>query len=308
MLPGKEYFMSKPKTGLKLTSQAKNEFIWGWVFVLPTVFGLILLNIIPICQTVYQSFFKTGDFGRGNIFIGLDNYQRLLADPLVLKAIANTVKYAVIEVPFSIFIALILASLLSGKRKGKSLYRTIFFLPMIAAPAAIAMVWRWLYNSDFGLINNLFHLNVNWISQSGIALVSIALIGIWSILGYNIVLFIAGLQEIPYDYYEAARIDGASPIRQFFSITLPLLSPTLFFVSVTRVIGALQVFDLIYMVMSRTNPALDDTQSLVYLFYKYSFTERNLGYGATIVMILLLLTMLVTVFQLWAQKKWVHYY
>ncbi len=291
----------------KVTSQAKNEFFWGWIFVLPTVIGLLVLNIIPIFNTIYQSFFKTGDFGKGNIFVGFANYQKLLSDPLVIKAIGNTIKYAIIEVPISIFISLVLASLLSGKRKGRSLYRTIFFLPMVAAPAAIAMVWRWLYNSDFGLINNLIGQTIHWISDPKIAIISIAIIGIWSIIGYNIVLFIAGLQEIPYDYYEAARIDGASAIHQFFQITIPLLSPTIFFVSVTRIIGALQVFDLIYMVMSQTNPALNDTQSLVYLFYKYSFRELNLGYGSTIVMILLLLILIVTAFQLWAQKKWVYY-
>lgn len=300
--------MQTKKSSRKITSRAKNEFIWGWLFVLPTVIGLMILNIIPIFNTISQSFFKTGDFGKGNIFIGFANYQKLLSDPLVLKAIVNTVQYAVIEVPFSIFIALVLASMLSGKRRGRSIYRTIFFLPMVAAPAAIAMVWRWLYNTDFGLINNIFHIKINWISDPKISIFSIAVIGIWSVIGYNIVLFIAGLQEIPQDYYEAARIDGASPIHQFFQITIPLLSPTLFFVAVTRIIGALQVFDFIYMIMDRTNPALNDTQSLVYLFYKYSFRERNLGYGATIVMILLVLIIIVTIFQLWAQKKWVHYY
>lgn len=292
----------------KFTSRKKNEIIWGWLFVLPTVIGLMILNIIPIFQTITQSLMKTGDFGRGNVFVGLANFQKLLGDPLVVKAIFNTLQYVIIEVPFSIFIALILASMLAGNRKGKSIYRTIFFLPMVAAPAAIAMVWRWLYNAEFGLINNIFRINVNWITNPKISVASIAIIGIWSVLGYNIVLFIAGLQEIPRDYYEAARIDGASPIHQFFQITIPLLSPMLFFVSVTRIIGGLQVFDFIYMIMDRTNPALNDTQSLVYLFYKYTFRERNLGYGATIVMILLALTMVVTAFQLWAQKKWVHYY
>lgn len=299
--------MHHSNTKKRFTGKAKNEFIWGWLFVLPTVIGLLILNIIPIFSTIIQSFMKTGDFGKGNVFVGLGNYQRLLSDPLVLKAIGNTIKYAIIEVPFSIFIALILAAMLSGNRKGKSIYRTIFFLPMVAAPAAIAMVWRWLYNADFGLINNILHRKINWVSGPELSILSIAIIGIWSVIGYNIVLFIAGLQEIPKDFYEAARIDGASPIQQFFKITIPLLSPTLFFVAVTRIIGALQVFDFIYMIMDRTNPALNDTQSLVYLFYKYSFRERNLGYGATIVMILLVLTMIVTAFQLWAQKKWVYY-
>lgn len=121
------------------------------------------------------------------------------------------------------------------------------------------------------------------------------------------VLFLSGLQEVPHDYYEAASIDGASGIRQFFSITIPLISPTIFFVVVTRVIGGLQVFDLIYMVMERGNPALEKTQSLVYLFYEASFVEKNMGYGSTLVVFLLIVIMIITVFQMIAQKKWVYY-
>ena len=121
------------------------------------------------------------------------------------------------------------------------------------------------------------------------------------------VLFLAGLQEIPHDFYEAAEIDGASGVDSFFHITLPLLSPTIFFVMITRVIGALQVFDLIYMVIDETSPALPKTESLVYLFYRYSFVNKNMGYGSTIVVLLLLVTLLITVFQMLAQKKWVYY-
>ena len=257
--------MANPKKG---TSQARNEFIWGWAFILPTMLGLIILNIYPIFKTIYESFFKTGDFGKGNIFIGFDNYVKLFHDAEVWQALLNTFKYAIVEVPFSIAIALVLAVLLNRKMKGRAVYRTIFFLPMVAAPAAIAMVWRWLFNS---------------------------------------VLFLSGLQEIPRDYYEAASIDGATGIKQFFHITIPLLSPTIFFVMVTRVIGAMQVFDLIFMVMDRNSPALYKTQSLVYLFYQNSFVQNNKGYGSTIVVLLLVVIMIMTVFQNIAQKKWVHY-
>ena len=211
------------------------------------------------------------------------------------------------EVPFSIAIALVLAVLLNRKMKGRAVYRTIFFLPMVAAPAAIAMVWRWLFNSEFGLLNHIFHTKINWISDPKIAVYAIAVIGVWSIIGYNMVLFLSGLQEIPRDYYEAASIDGATGVKQFFHITIPLLSPTIFFVMVTRVIGAMQVFDLIYMVIDKSNPALTKTQSLVYLFYKYAFINKNMGYGATIVVVLLIITMILTVFQMIGQKKWVFY-
>ncbi|MCD7964902.1 MAG: sugar ABC transporter permease, partial [Clostridiaceae bacterium] len=175
------------------------------------------------------------------------------------------------------------------------------------APAAIAMVWRWLFNSEFGILNNVFGTSINWISNPNIAVYSIGVIGVWSIIGYNMVLFLSGLQEIPKDYYEASNIDGASGIYQFFHITVPLLSPTIFFVTVTRVIGALQVFDLIFMVMDRNNPALSKTQSLVYLFYQYSFVQNNKGLGSTIVVVLLAIIMVITVFQMKAQKKWVYY-
>jgi len=286
----------------KGTSRERNEFMWGWLFILPTMFGLIILNIIPIFQTIWQSFFKTGDFGKGNIFIGAENYIRLFGDTEVWQSVLNTFKYAIVEVPFSIAISLVLAVLLNRKMKGVSTYRTIFFLPMVAAPAAVAMVWRWLFNTEFGLLNHVFGGNVQWISDPKIAVFSIAVIGIWSIIGYNMVLFLAGLQEIPRDYYEAADIDGANGIEQFFNITVPLLSPTIFFVSITRIIGGLQVFDLIFMVMDKNNPALYKTQSLVYLFYQESFVNNNKGMGSAIVVFLLVIIMIITVIQMQMQK------
>ncbi len=293
-----------PKKG---TSQAKNEFIWGWIFILPTMLGLIILNIYPIIDTIIQSFYKTGAFGKGNVFIGATNYTKMLGDAEVWQAVINTFKYAIVEVPFSIAISLVLAVLLNRKMAGRAAYRTIFFLPMVAAPAAVAMVWRWLFNSEFGLLNHIFHTKINWVSDPKIAVFAIAVIGIWSIIGYNMVLFLSGLQEIPKDYYEAASIDGANGIEQFFNITVPLLSPTIFFVLITRVIGAMQVFDLIYMVMDKNNPALAKTQSLVYLFYQYSFVENNKGYGSAIVVLLLVIIMIITVIQNIGQKKWVYY-
>lgn len=296
------------RSNIKKYNAKYNEFWWGWLFVAPTTIGLVILNIIPIFQTIYQSFFRTGDFGRGNIFIGFDHYVRLLQDSEVWQALFNTFQYVLIEVPISVAISLVLAVLLNKKMRGRSFYRTVFFLPMVVAPAAVAMVWRWIFNANFGLLNNLFGLNINWLSNPNIAIYSIAIIGIWSIIGYNMILFLAGLQEVPKDFYEAAQMDGASATRQFFSITIPLISPTLFFVFITRIIAAFQLFDFIFMVMDTTNPALPRTQSLVYLFYRHAFTEHNMGYGSAIVVLLLSVIMLVTVGQMMVQKKWVHYH
>ncbi len=291
----------------KMTPTQKSEAKWGLLFVAPTIIGLLILNLYPIVNTVYQSFFKTGDFGKGNIFIGLANYQKVLSTSETWQALWNTVKYALIEVPFGVVIALILAVLLNKKIGGRSVYRTIFFLPMVCAPAAVAMVWKWLYNTQFGLLNNVLHTKIAWISDPKIAWISIGIIGVWSIIGYNMVLFIGGLQEIPGDYYEAADIDGASGLRQFFAITVPLLSPTTFFIVQTRIIGALTIFDLMFMVMDKTNVALPKVQSIVYLFYQYAFTNGNKGYGATLVVVLLLFIMLLTWILQMAEKKIVYH-
>lgn len=294
----------------KLTLAQKKEAAWGWAFIIPTMLGLLILNFYPIFDTIYQSFFKTGDFGLGNVFIGLKNYQDMLfgsGKAELWQSLWNTVKYAIIEVPFSVAISIVLAVFLNRKMKGRSVYRTIFFLPMVCAPAAVAMVWKWLYNQQFGLLNNIFHTNVAWISDPNIAWICIGIIGVWSIIGYNMVLFLGGLQEIPGDYYEAARIDGASGVRQFFSITMPLLSPTTFFIVQTRIIGALTIFDLMFMVMDKTNQALNKTQSIVYVFYQYSFTNGNKGVGAAIVVILLVFILVLTVILQKLEKKLVYH-
>ncbi|MDD6363541.1 MAG: sugar ABC transporter permease [Lachnospiraceae bacterium] len=291
--------------------RARSEFLWGWGMILPAIVGLIILNIIPIFQTIYQSFFKTGAFGRSYIFIGAQNYQKLIQDKDVFLATINTFQFVLLEVPVSIILALILAVLLNRPMKGRSAFRTIIFVPMVAAPAAVAMVWKWLLNSKFGLVNHFLNSiglsSVDWLSDSKVALLSVAIVGIWSILGYNMVLFLAGLQEIPHDYYEASEIDGAGFWAQFFHITLPMISPTMFFVMITRIISAFQMFDFIYMLIGEQNPALPHTQTLVYLFYKHAFLQNNRGYGAAIVVYLLGIIMLITAFQMWAQKKWVYY-
>jgi multiple sugar transport system permease protein len=291
----------------KMTVRQKREMIWGWAFILPTILGLIILNFYPVINTIYQSFCKTGDFGAGNTFVGLLNYKNVFAASETWQSLWNTVKYAIIEVPFGVVIAMLLAVLMQQKIKCKSVFRTIFFLPMVCAPAAVAMVWKWLYNQQFGLLNHIFGTNIAWISDPNIAWISIGVIGVWSVIGYNMVLFIGGLQEIPKDYYEAADIDGASIVSQFFNITVPLLSPTTFFIVQTRIIGALTVFDLMFMVMDKTNVALTKTQSIVYLFYTYAFTNGNKGYGAALVMLLVVFIMLITFILQKCEKKFVFY-
>ena len=291
----------------KLSPAQKSESLWGWLFIAPTMLGLLILNFWPILNTVWQSLCKTGDFGRGNEFVGLKNYIDVIQTGEFWGSLFNTFKYAIIEVPFSIALALVLAVLLNRKMRGRAVYRTVFFMPMVAAPAAVAMVWKWLYNQQYGLLNHVTNSQTAWISDANIAWISIGIIGVWSILGYNMVLLIGGLQEIPHDYYEASSIDGATGITQFFKITVPLLSPTLFFIIQTRIIGALQQFDLIYMVMDDSNPAMSSVQTVVPLFYRYAFTYGNKGYGSAIVILLLFVILVLTVILQKTEKKWVYH-
>ena len=295
------------RTRRKMTPSQKSQAKWGLAFVAPTMIGLIVLNFYPIFYTIYQSFCKTGDFGIGNIFVGLQNYKTVLFGTEFWRCLLNTFKYALIEVPFSIVFALLLAVFLNRKIAFRGGYRTIFFLPMVAAPAAVAMVWRFLYNQQFGLLNNVLGTTTAWISDPRIAWISIGIIGIWSVVGYNMILLIAGLQEIPGDYYEAAEIDGATGIKQFTRITVPLLTPTIFFIMQTRIIGALQAFDLVFMVMDDSNRALPSVQTTVYYFYTQAFKYNNRGLGAAIVICMLVIIMLISFILQKTEKKWVFY-
>lgn len=288
----------------------KEAVLWGFLFVAPTILGLFFLNIKPAIETVFMSFQKFSGLGTST-FAGLENYERLLQDPQFPLAIWNTIKYSLIVVPGIIVFSLLSAVLMNQKIRGLSLYRVIYFLPVVATPAAIAMVWRWLYNSEYGLINYALSLigikGPAWLGDPRFSIIAIAIVGIWSAVGYNMVILLAGLKEIPKDYYESASLDGAGPIKQFFLITLPLVSPTLFFVSVTTVINSLQVFDVIYLMFDSKSEVIPYTQTLVYMFFKHSFVLNNKGFGAAIVVVLLIIIALITALQMKLQKKWVNY-
>lgn len=295
---------------IKLNKKNGSDMAWGYFMTAPTMIGLFILNIFPIFQTMYLSLTKSGSFGKVT-FVGLENYKNLVQDKLLLQSFVNTFNYTIITVPVGVFLSLFVAVLLNSKIKGKTIYRTLFFLPVVSAPAAVAMVWRWIFNSDFGLINNSLKAiglsGPNWLTNPKTALIAIAIVGIWSMIGYNMIILLAGLQEIPESYYEAADIDGAGPIRKFFSITLPLVTPTLFFVVITTLIGSLQVFDTIYMMVNKSNPALPNVQSVVVLFYRYAFEMNMKGYGSAIIISLFVVILLITAIQVKLQKKWVHY-
>ena len=291
---------------IKLSAAAKREQNWGWIMVAPTIIGLLVLNVWPFIQTLYASFCEHLGFGHYK-FIGFGNYITMFQNADFWKATWNTIYFCTLTLPLGIFLALLVAILLNAKIKGKSIFRSIFFLPMICAPAAVTLVWRWIFNSEYGILNQILGTNINWITDSKVVMITCAVVAVWSSIGYDAVLLLSGLQNISKSYYEAAEIDGASKITQFFHITLPMVSPTLFVVLIMRLMASLKVYDLIYMMVEDTNPALTSVQSLMYLFYRESFVAGSRGYGSAIVIWTVLLIGIVTVIQFVGQKKWVNY-
>jgi len=278
--------------------------------IAPTGLGLLVFYLYPIVRTFYFSFTDWGAFGNYD-WAGLENYSALLADEAVRGALRNTFLYSFL-VLLGIPVSIVVATLLNAKGlRGVGVYRTLYFLPVVTMPVAVAIVWQWIYNGDFGILNVLLGgigvAGTSWLTDPDTALFAVALVGIWMSLGYNVVILLAGLQGIPAHYYEAAELDGAGTVRRFLSVTLPLLSPSIFFVTVLTLIHALQVFDLVFVMISATNPALPRVQSVVYLFYTEAFVDQDRGYAAAIVMALLVVILVMTLTQFRLQRRWVHY-
>jgi multiple sugar transport system permease protein len=298
------------KTKKTLSRVKRSDYFWAYIMIFPTIVGTIIFNIWPLLQSFYLSLTKWGGFGQYS-FAGFINYERLLRDTELLQALKNTAIFTAISVPLGISLSILVAVLLNQKIKGVTVYRTLYFIPVVTMPAAVSIVWKWLYNGDFGLINYLLGLvgidGPGWVTDPKIALYSLVLVAVWGAIGYNMVIILSGLQGIPTSLYEAADIDGASPMAKFFKITLPLLTPTLFFVTVMSLINTFQVFELVYMMVGPNSPVIGQTQTLVYLFFKHAFINNDKGYAAAISLFIFVIILLFTILQFRMQKKWVHY-
>lgn len=290
--------------------RVQTDYLWAYFLVAPTIIGLIVLNIYPFFNTIFLSLYKKQGLV-GMRFAGLDNYSKMFADSLTWQTTGNTLLYTLYTVPIGIAIALVLAVLLNNRIKFKNLFRGIYFLPIVVAPAAIAMVWRWILNAEFGIFNQFLALfgvqPIVWMATPGVTLVATAIIGVWSSVGYDVILLLAGLQSIPRVLYEAADIDGVNAWQRFFYITLPQLSPVIFFTLVLRTMSALKQFDTIYLLVQKANPAFRSTQTLMLQFFNEAFQKHNQGYASAIVIWTFAIIMLFTVLQFIGEKKLVHY-
>ncbi|MCD6156079.1 MAG: sugar ABC transporter permease [Candidatus Atribacteria bacterium] len=286
----------------------KKEAIWAWIFLLPNLTGFLIFVGIPIIAALVLSFYRW-DLMTPPKFIGFKNFLRLFHEPLFKRVIWNTVYFTLGTVLPSLAAGLGLAILLDRKFRGVHIYRACFYLPQILPMVAAGLIFQFLYMPDFGFINFVLgklHLpQPNWLNDVSTAMLAIVIMSIWKSTGFNMVIYLAGLNGIPDSLYEAAQIDGANDWQRFRFITLPLLSPTTFFALAISLIGSFQVFDQIY-VMTRGGPA-DATRTIVYYIYETGFQYFRMGKASAAAWILFLIVFATTILQFRYQGEWVHY-
>ncbi len=277
----------------------------GWMFILPNFIGFSILTLVPVLILFFMAFTRWNIFG-GWTWIGLDNYARLIGDPSFRTALVNTVYYAAFHIPLTLFVSLGLALLLNTKMRGLAFFRTAAFFPYITSIVAAAAAWNMLFSPDIGVINQVLRsIGIGnppgWTTSTTWAMPAVIIVGTWREAGYYMLLFLAGLQTVPRELYEAALTDGANAWQRFIHITLPLLRPTTFFVMVILTIQSLKIFDIV-LVLTGGGPG-QSTLVLSQFIYNKGFVDNDFGYGSSAAVVLFLIALGATVLQYLANKQ-----
>jgi len=291
-------------------SKREKRDAWTFsAFVFPNFLLLGVFVFWPIVYSLYLSFFKWNMIAPRKTFIGAMNYVNMANDPVFWQVLRNTLVLAASTVFVKLAMALGLAVLLNRKIRAKDSYRAVLFSPTFTTSVAVAMVWGWIFDPNFGLlrvfINAVGLRSPNWLGDVGWALPAIIIVVIWSGVGYDMVIFMAGLNNIPTELYDAAKVDGATPWACFWRITFPLLSPTTFFLTIVSVIGSLKAFDVIA-IMTDGGP-MNSTNVIVYYIYQNAFQWFKTGYASALALVLFVLIMTITLIQTRLARRWVHY-
>ncbi|MFJ3490362.1 carbohydrate ABC transporter permease [Leifsonia aquatica] len=281
---------------------------WGYVFVGPQLLGMALFVVVPFIASLVLAFAQWDGLNDLS-WVGFDNFRTELSDPLFGRSIVNTLLIALITVPIGLALAVVLAVALE-KLKTRTLYLILFFAPVVTSSVAVAMIWQQLFRKDgvlSGFIANVFHIAPpDWLGDPHLALIAVCIVTIWSSVGLNVIIFLAGLQNISPAVIEAARLDGAGAITLFFRVRLPLLSPIIFFSTVIAFISSLQTFDTVFILTANAGPD-NATRTIVYHIYDLGFGKFQFGPASAASIILLVITLVITGIQFAAQKKFVHY-
>jgi multiple sugar transport system permease protein len=295
------------KTQRKWMNRTRREAIDSYVFMSPAIVGLLLFILGPIVASAYFSFTDYDILG-SPVWIGFGNYIELFHDPLFWKSIKVTMIYSVVSVPAGLILSLFVAMLLNRNIRGIFIFRTIFYLPAVMSGVAVALLWKWIFNPEFGLMNWALDLigihGPKWFIDEQWALPPIIIMGLWNV-GASMLIYLAGLQGIPTDLYEASEIDGANKRKQFFHITIPMLSPVIFFNLITMIIGALQVFTEGF-VMTAGGPNNATLFSVLYL-YRNAFSYLQMGYASALAWMLFIIIFIFTIIVFKSSPMWVFY-
>jgi multiple sugar transport system permease protein len=278
----------------------------AYIYLAPVLIGFLVFTLGPILATLYLSLTHY-EIGSTPVFVGAQNYRELFGSDLFWQVVRQSFWYVILYVPLSVVASLMLALLLERPVAGIAFFRTVYFLPVVTSMVAAAIIWTWLYNGELGLLRYLLAkvgiVSPRWLEDPRWALPAIAIMGVWKNAGYNMMIFLAGLANVPKDVHEAARLDGATSVRRFFRITLPLISPVLFFVTIVTTISAFQIFEQTY-VMTRGGPA-NSTLTLSFYVWQTAFQFFNVGTASAIGYVLFAIVAAVTAAQFWARKRWV---
>ena len=271
-------------------------------FVLPSLLGCTLFIFVPSLFSFLLGFYNW-DLISAAEFTGVHNYIDLFQSKEFYLVFSNTIIYSFFVTVFATILPLILAAIINSKLRAKDFFKTAYFLPFITPMIVIAMVWQWIFDPNIGLVNLLFKSHLQWLYDSNLAMIVLIFVSVWKLIGYNMVIFLSGFSSLSNDVYEAAKIDGSNSINTFFRITIPLISPTIFFVLLITTISSFQVFDLIYL-MTQGGPD-NSTNILVYWLYKNAFEFFNIGKASAIAYILFVFILILTIIQWKLRKKWV---
>ena len=280
-----------------------NHAIAGFLFILPVLTGTLIFIVLPVAASFGLSFAKW-DLLNPIEFVGFDNYKLIFSEPLFYKILINTIVFAVATSVFGVIIPLVLAAILNSKIKCAEFFKTAYFLPFITPMIVIGVVWEWIFDPNIGLLNKVLQMNINWLYDTHWAMPALIIVTVWKLIGYNMVIFLSGFSSVPDNLFEAAKIDGANPLQTFINVTVPMLSPTIFFVIIITAISSFQVFDLIYL-MTEGGP-LDSTNVLVYSIYKNAFEYFNVGKASAIAYVLFVIILCLTLVQWNLRKKFVY--
>ena len=300
-----------PWDSLRKWYQKREQAFSGYTYLLPTILSVLIFIVFPVVFSFYISFYRFNYLSPKMTFLGFQNYTRMLTSERFWTVLWNTCRYVIGAVPLGMAFSLALAMLINRKLVGINFFRSAYFSPVITSSIAVAMIWRWIFDPTFGLLNLLLEKvgipGITWLGDTNLAMWCLVVMSVWNGAGYNMIIFLAGLQSISQEYYDAATVDGANSLQTFRYVTWPLLSPTTFFVFITGIIGSLQVFDIVWLSTDATGGPAGSTRTIVFYLWEQGFKYYDMGFASALAYILFFIIFVLTLINWRITGRMVHY-